>query len=845
MKLSARRQEGTIIAANIAVLLLENDRSHADAIRSALQSSDAHFSAVVACSLREYRDCVAAGPPDIALLNMAMPDGRALDLVSSPSEANAFPIVMMANRGDEKTAVEAMKAGALDYVVKSPQSFAVMPRILCRALDRWRLIQERKQAEESRRLSEQDFRLLAAYHKQLNGISISFGEATGMRDLFNRIAETFRLLSGAVASSFSVYNKETRELKVVSLSLDPVRKDQVSSVFGPGMLEAPIPVSEGDLEDMLSRGIRRPRDLYELSSGVIPRDLSDALMDAAGCRQIIALAISFADELVGVCVAYLPADHQVVPDDALKTFAYMSGLAVERRRSEEALRESEQKYRQLIENVNDVVFSLDAAGCITYISPVVRRLFGYDDSDMTGKHSSLFIPADDRPVLERELARLKDEPDLSLEFRGLDSSGNLRYLSVSVQPVIEEGRLKSISGMLSDITVRRRLEEERQRVEKLESVGLLAGGIAHDFNNILTAILGNISLAAMDAQPGSEIHESLAKAEKASLRAKDLTQQLLTFAKGGAPVKILASVPELLQDTAGFALRGSSVKCRFSIPPDLWHAEIDEGQISQIIHNLVINAQQAMPDGGSIEISVENMVLTRGRSLGMSMPLKKGNYIRIAVQDHGRGIPAEHLARIFDPFFTTKPKGSGLGLATSFSIARQHGGHLSVESEVGCGSTFYLYLPASLETAASRQEKNEEIQPAGKVRILVMDDEDEVREVTGRMLKHIGFKDIEFAADGAEAIKLYKAAMESGNPFTVVILDLTIPGGLGGRDTVKKLLKLDPAVRAVVTSGYVNESAMAEYRGYGFSGMVAKPYTFDKLRQVLFEQTGRRRSTDK
>ena len=342
----------------------------------------------------------------------------------------------------------------------------------------------------------------------------------------------------------------------------------------------------------------------------------------------------------------------------------------------------------------------------------------------------------------------------------------------------------------------------------------------------------------MEAAPGSELLDCLEQAEKASLRAKGLTKQLLTFSKGGAPVKALASLAELLSDTAGFALRGSNVKCNFSIPAGLWQAEIDEGQVSQVIHNLVINAQQAMPAGGSIEISTENIDLSKAQSLGRGLPLEEGHYVRIAVTDHGIGIPKDHLEKIFDPFFTTKQKGNGMGLAISFSIARQHGGHLSVESELGTGSTFYLYLPASTQTAAPKEDKKESIKPAGKARILVMDDEKGVREIAGRMLKHLGYKDIEFALDGAAAIKMYKAAMESGNPFTVAILDLTIPGGMGGQAAIRELLKIDPAVKAIVSSGYVDDIVMAKHRNYGFSGVVAKPYTPAELGKAVQDVIG-------
>ena len=1093
-------------AKGIKVLLLENDAPHAEAIRCALQSSDAHFIVRVACSLHEYRDSVAAGPPDIALLNMVVPGGRSLELVSSPPEANPFPILMMAGHGDEKTAVEAMKAGALDYVVKSPQAFAVMPRILSRALDRWQLLQERRQAEEARRVSEQDFHLLAAYHKRLNDISISFIEATDLQNLFDRITETFRLLTGAIASSFSVYNQELRDLKVVSLSIDPISRDKVSSIFGPESFEIRMPVSAEVMQQMLGEVIRRPKDLHELSFGVMPQDISDAVMDAVGCRQIVALAINYAEELVGTCIAYLPGNQPVVPDDALKTYSYISGLAVKRRKAEEALKTSEAQYRLLSEHTTDFVLLMDMNLNPIYQSPSAEKLTGYTQQEMMG------LPLEKRAtpesfklasaVLFEELARVEADPNynpictVELEnyrkdgttlwtenkfsvvrdesgrpisilvetrditerkradealreseekfksivehitdiFFMLDSNHEMIYISPQVEqalgytmeevrsnrhnymtdnPInldahektqlafttgekqppylqefmhrdgtkrlteINESPLKndkgevigivgaarditerkraesalkeseenyrmvvenameaiiiSVDGMLkfansraekmggysqeelasgsfmkfvhpddhqmvtnyylmhllgtavpnkysfriickrgdvkwvdvsgalltwkgkpailnflTDITDRKRLEEERQRVAKLESVGLLAGGIAHDFNNILTSIMGNIGIARMEAASGNEIQNSLEQAEKASLRAKDLTLQLLTFSKGGAPVTKLASLTELLKDAANFALSGSTIKCYFSIPDGLWLAEVDAGQVSQVIHNLVINAQQAMPTGGSIEISVENIALSKTQSLGKGLPIKAGHYIRITVADHGSGIPAEHLARIFDPYFTTKQTGSGLGLATSFSIARNHGGHLSVKSEVGAGSTFYLYLPASLETDTQEQEQEqvqaqdriEAIKPVGKARILVMDDERGMREIAGRMLKHIGYEDVEFAADGAEAVKLYKAAMKAGNPFSVAILDLTIPGGMGGKETVKKLLKIDPGVKAIVSSGYVDDSVMTEYRGYGFSGMAAKPYSLQQLRKALSDVIG-------
>jgi PAS domain S-box-containing protein len=534
-------------------------------------------------------------------------------------------------------------------------------------------------------------------------------------------------------------------------------------------------------------------------------------------------------------------DMPVSSRNAIETIASQIGGSIDRLRAREALGKSEEKFRLLVENSHDIIYTLTADGVFTFVSPAWTTLLGHPVNQVAGQPFQQFVHPDDVPACMVWLQKVIEtgQRQEGIEYRVRHIDGSWYWHTSSAVPLSDKtGTVVGFEGTARDISGNKRLEEEQQRVAKLESVGLLAGGIAHDFNNILTAILGNISLAGMEAEPGSELQTSLEQAEKASLRAKDLTKQLLTFSKGGAPVKKLASLTELLKDTAGFALRGSNVKCHFSIPADLWHAEIDAGQISQVIHNLVINAKQAMPNGGTIELMAENMALSKTQRLGKGLPVREGSYVRIAITDHGTGIPKDHIEKIFDPFFTTKQEGSGLGLTSSFSIARQHSGHISVESELGAGSTFYLYLPASREMAIAKQDKKGPTKAAGKARILVMDDEKGVREVAGRMLKHIGYKDIEFAADGTAAIKLYKAAMKCGNPFNVSILDLTIAGGMGGEESIKKLLKIDPGIKAIVSSGYADDPVIARYREYGFSGIVAKPYTLEELGKAVHDAIG-------
>ncbi|MCI5158730.1 MAG: response regulator [Candidatus Electrothrix sp. AUS1_2] len=373
------------------------------------------------------------------------------------------------------------------------------------------------------------------------------------------------------------------------------------------------------------------------------------------------------------------------------------------------------------------------------------------------------------------------------------------------------------------------MEQERVKMRKLESVGVLAGGIAHDFNNLLSAILGNIELASAGISGDGKISALLADARKATERASKLTYQLLTFSKGGEPIKEKTSLPDLVSESANFVLHGSQVSCEFFFADDLWMIHADSGQISQVIQNIILNAKDAMPNGGRITVRCENV---KDLASGLLLRRPKGNFVRITIQDTGVGIPQDIMDSIFDPYFTTKKKGNGLGLAICHSIIKKHGGHITVHSQPQQGTGFSIYLPAfSVADSAAAEPQTKEA-AVSSTRIMVMDDDSMLRTLARSQLTALGH-DAVLVKDGAEAISTYQEMQDSEHPVDIVILDLTIPGGMGGKETAQKLLQVDPAAKLIVASGYSNDPVMAEYREYGFRAAVAKPFTLKELRKAI------------
>jgi PAS domain S-box-containing protein len=515
-------------------------------------------------------------------------------------------------------------------------------------------------------------------------------------------------------------------------------------------------------------------------------------------------------------------------------------ITTERKKAEVELSKEKELLSVTMESIGDGVVTIDTSGNILTINKNALGL-ACKPQDVVGKH------IDDVMCFLDEQTK---EPRTGIIGVMLTRYGFKRYerrtiircadnterlIDLSVTPISADS--DSNIGMVlvfRDVTEHQRLEAELYKARKLESLGVLAGGIAHDFNNILTGVITNLFMAKVKVKADSDTYQLIAEAEKASFRASKLVKQLLTFSKGGAPVKEAVSIKDIIEDSVGFCLSGSNVNYRLELAPDLSPVEADRGQIDQVLNNLIINADQAMPNGGCITVKAENITLPPGDQ-GAEAPypaLPSGAYVKVMVSDEGGGIPKDDLEKIFDPYFTTKPNGNGLGLTIAYSIIKSHKGFIAVDSQMGKGTVFSFFLPVAKATPTPAGGDALHAAPFGTIRVLVMDDDSAVRSVVTQLLKNSGYS-VVCTSSGEESIKAYGDAMQSGNPFDVVVMDLTVPGGMGGKETVGKIREMDPKAKVIVSSGYSNDPVMANYKDFGFCGIIAKPFNIDEFLNVI------------
>jgi len=504
----------------------------------------------------------------------------------------------------------------------------------------------------------------------------------------------------------------------------------------------------------------------------------------------------------------------------------------ERKRMEEAFRESKERLDLALRSARMGVWHWEIKENKRYFDDLTCQLLGIESATFTGTAEEFFqrVHPEDREKLKAALARTIEQDVLyEPKYRIVLPDGSVYYITARGRLVRDDkGQPARISGILWDITEQHLLDQERIKTQKLESIGTLAGGIAHDFNNLLQGIFGYISMAKLSFSQKEKALKMLEEAEKALHMSVNLTSQLLTFSKGGKPLKKMISLQPVIENSAKFALSGSRVDYRIMLDEELWTVEADEGQIGQVIQNLVLNADQAMPLGGTIKITAKNVLAPKEE---LPQHLGEGKYVVISVKDSGIGISEQYLQKIFDPYYTTKEKGSGLGLATSYSIVRTHGGVIKVNSKVDKGTTFYVYLPA-LEGGKETSQVPASFTVGHKGKILLMDEAELIRNIAGELLKTLEHE-VEFADRGEEAIGKYQRAREADKPFDIVILDLTIRGGMGGKETIKRLLAIDPGIKAIVSSGYSDDAVVAAYEKYGFKARLTKPYKLENLRDTL------------
>ncbi|TAN62168.1 response regulator [bacterium] len=755
--------------------------------------------------------------PLLVVSDILMPAMNGYELckrIKSDDATKDITVVLLTQLSDPKEIIKGLECGADDFIVKPYTEELLLSRI--RGVLFAKLEQETAnkqihilvvedsptQAEQLKYLLEGHGYTVSVAQNGKEGLSAakSVKPTIIISDILMPIMDGYELVDKLK------HDDETKQIPIILVTTLKDRKDVAlkASVFADGFFTKPFDDTYllSKIDTLITHSKKKE---YEPEKDAI--DISFAgerYLITAGRRQVLTFLLSTYENAVmqNIELVQMQRELQTVNEQLEEIIADRTAQ----------LQASESNYRALLETNADAIAVISKDNSLCFANKAAEALFKTDKDKLPSAIAGL-LPVSNG-IMEKELL-IKENEKILVEVRSAQTKwGGNNALIITIR----------------DITERKHTENEFLRTSKLESLGILAGGIAHDFNNLLMGVIGNASMAKKQLNSGTPVYRMLVDLEKASLRAKDLTQQLLTFAKGGAPLKKTAVIGRLVKEAAVFAATGSNITCAFDIDPALLPVDADHGQIIQVIHNLIINAVQAMPSGGAITVSVKNAT----ESGNGKLHLLPGKYCHISVNDTGTGISKENAAKIFDPYFTTKKEGSGLGLATAYSIIKNHDGRIIVDSTPNAGTTFHIYLPASSKKAEAESTTDEEERLIhGHGRVLIMDDEELVREVSGGLLNELGY-DVELAEDGAKAVELYAEAISAGRAFDAVIIDITVPGGVGGKETIKRLLKIDSGVKAIVSSGYSDDPIMSDFKKFGFLGAIAKPYTLEELGKAVY-----------
>lgn len=760
----------------LRVLLVEDNPGDARLVREMLaEISTEHYETVPVGRLADALRFLSEQPFDAILLDLNLPDSYGLaTLIKLRSVAPHVPVIVVSGLADEEMAIHALREGAYTYLVKGQMNGYLLNRSIRYSIERERTeqIQQLKRAREyAENIVDTIREVLIVLDNRLRIISAN-------RSFY----ETFQTVPEKIEGRY-VHELADRVWNIPEFL---------------ALLERIL------MHSSQQEGLELDHDFPGLG------------------RRVMLLNARWVYEEKGETDRILLA---------------MSDIT-ERKRAEEALAAEKERLAVTLWNIGEGVIVADVRGSIVLMNRTAEQLTGWSATEAIGREITEVYRTEDestRKPCANPVAQILHRGSLRDRVRHrllISRDRSERPLGETLAPVRDSrGDIIGVVIVFRDLTTERRIEEDLAKNERLESIGVLAGGIAHDFNNILTAIEGNIIVAKAHLKEDHKAFERLVEAEKAAYRARNLTRQLLTFARGGKPVKRVLNPGEIIRESTLFALSGSTIRPELVVPEDLWQIEGDVEQLKQVIHNLVSNADQAMPDGGRLVVSAENVVLGDDELVNLG----GGRYVRLTVSDTGPGIPKEHLTKIFEPYFTTKQSGSGLGLTVAHSIVRDHGGSIEVDTRPGLGTRFMVYLPATSRIASPPPETRDH-PVGGDERVLWMDDEEMIREVGSEMLRVLGYQGT-FTRDGEETLSVFKQAIADGIPFQAVILDLTTVNGVGGVETLRRLLEIDHRVRAIVCSGYSNDPVLANYREYGFLGVLPKPFSLQdldtQLRRVL------------